>query len=296
MPDLTALPADLATIILVNQQRLGDTFDAVAASSVMDSLESLAARPDVNGVVIPVEADAGVASAYAAWNANPCDADRANKIVNQITGLVVGIRNGALPGVSPHPALANVVVIGGDDIVPMARLDDTTRVGNEKSYADEFDVNGSYFGALGTSHYLSDDPYGDLDPIQWATRRLYVPELAIGRLVESPAQIINQIDAFGAASGRLDASSAYAAGYDFMVDGAGSVRTALETSLASAHGASVSVTGPSQDPWSTTDLLSDLTGPPAPSVSDDLRACRPHGVRVLRWDGGHRRSPCRDTA
>ena len=38
------------------------------------------------------------------------------------------------------------------------------------------------------------DPYGDLDPIQWATRRLYVPELALGRLVESPTQIIAQLD------------------------------------------------------------------------------------------------------
>ena len=28
MPDLTALPADLPTVILVNQQRLGDTFGA----------------------------------------------------------------------------------------------------------------------------------------------------------------------------------------------------------------------------------------------------------------------------
>ena len=119
---------------------------------------------------------------------------------NEITRLVVGIRNGALPGVSAHPSLANVVVVGGDDIIPMARLDDTTRVGNETGYSDEFDVNGPYFGALDTSHYFSDDPYGDLDPVQWATRRLYVPELAIGRLVESPEQILAQLDAYGAAT------------------------------------------------------------------------------------------------
>ena len=38
MPDLTTLPADLATIILVNQQRLGDTFGTTAANDVMTSL------------------------------------------------------------------------------------------------------------------------------------------------------------------------------------------------------------------------------------------------------------------
>src|SRR4249919_3754513 len=46
MPDLTTLPADLSTIILVNQQRLGDTFDAAAANNVMASLNSFASRPD----------------------------------------------------------------------------------------------------------------------------------------------------------------------------------------------------------------------------------------------------------
>ncbi|MEO7369765.1 MAG: hypothetical protein ABIZ69_02815, partial [Ilumatobacteraceae bacterium] len=268
MPDLATLPTDLATIILVNQQRLGDTFGAPAASDVMAKLTSLASRPDVKGIVIPVDGYGVVASAYASWNANPCVADRANKVVNEITRLVMGIRNGALTSGVEHPALANVVIVGGDDIVPMARLDDTTRVGNETGYADEFDANGPYFGALSTSHFLSDDPYGDLDPIEWATRRLYVPELALGRLVESPTQIIAQVDAFAAASGRLDASRAYAAGYDFMTDGASSVRTALDSSLASANGAPATVTGPVNDStWTGTELLADLTGPPAPSIA-----------------------------
>ena len=212
MPDLAALPEDLQTIVLVNRQRMGDTFGPQAADDVIAALDELVARDDVKGVVIPVDADPAIAAAYAAWDANPCLADRANQVVNEITRLVVGIRNGALDGVGPHPALANVVVVGGDDIIPMARLDDTTRIGNETGYADEFDVNGPYHGALGGSHYLSDDPYGDLDPIQWATRRLYVPELAIGRLVESPDQIIAQLAVFTAAEGRLDASRAYAAG------------------------------------------------------------------------------------
>jgi hypothetical protein len=267
MPDLTALPADLSTVILVNQQRLGDTFGTTAANDVMTELATFAARPDVNGVVIPVDGDEAVRDAYAAWNANPCVTDRVNKVVNAITGLVVGIRNGALPGTVEHPSLANVVIVGGDDMVPMARLDDTTRVGNETGYADEFDIHGPYFGALGTSHFLSDDPYGDLDPIQWATRRLYVPELAIGRLVETPTQIIAQIDAFAAASGRLDAGSAYAAGYDFMTDGASMVRQTLNTSLASANGGPVNVFGPDNDStWTGAELIGDITGPPSPSI------------------------------
>ena len=294
MPDLTTLPADLATIILVNQQRLGDTFGATAATDVMAALATLAARPDVNGVVIPVDGDGAVASAYDAWNANPCATDKANKVVNEITRLVVGIRNGALPGVATHASLANVVVVGGDDIVPMARLDDTTRVGNEKSYANEFDINGPYFGALGSSHFLSDDPYGDLDPIEWATRRLYVPELALGRLVESPAQIIAQIDAFGAASGRLDASRAYAAGYDFMTDGASMVRQQLDSSLTSANGAPATVTGPLDDStWTGSGLLGDIAGPPAPSISAIFGHADHTGFEAANGDAVSRRRSLR---
>ena len=188
MPDLTALPADLATIILVNQQRLGDTFGA-GSSRRRDgrTRQTLAARPDVQGRGHPGRRRPGDRRRLRGVERQPVRSPTAaNKVVNEITRLVVGIRNGALPGVAAHPTLANVVVVGGDDIVPMARLDDTTRVGNETGYADEFDVNGPYYGALSTSHFLSDDPYGDLDPIEWATRRLYVPELALGRLVETP--------------------------------------------------------------------------------------------------------------
>ncbi len=106
LPDLTALPADLATVILVNRERLGDTFGTAATDDVIAALSTFAARSDVKGVVIPVEGDPGVASAYAAWNANPCVTDRANKVVNEITRLVVGIRNGALPGVDRPPRTA----------------------------------------------------------------------------------------------------------------------------------------------------------------------------------------------
>ena len=219
--------------------------------------------------MIPVEGDPAVASAYAAWNANPCHADRANKVVNEITRLVVGIRNGALRRRRP-PGSANVVIVGGDDIVPMARLDDTTRVGNETGTPTSSTSTARTTGRSSTSHFLSDDPYGDLDPIQWATRRLYVPDLAVGRLVETPAQIVAQLDAYWAA-GALDASRAYAAGYDFMTDGAQLGAATLEQSLTTANGAPATVTGP----------RSTRRRGPAPSCSPTWQARRPPSVAAV---------------
>ena len=161
-----------------------------------------------------------------------------------------------------HPALENVVVVGGDDIVPMARLDDTTWMGNEAEYADTFEKNNGYYSGPADSRFFSDDPYADLDPVKWGNRSLFVPDLALGRLVEEPTQIVGQIDQYLASNGRLDPSTGYAAGADFMVDGATSVRNALTSALTAAgEGTTVSVGSPtSTDNWSATDLLNGVAG------------------------------------
>ena len=87
--------------------------------------------PGVVGAVLPVEGDTAVAGAYTRWNADPCDPDLANGVVDPIVALVSRIR-------TERPSVKNIVVVGADDIVPMARLADTTRAGNEKSYAETF--------------------------------------------------------------------------------------------------------------------------------------------------------------
>ena len=195
MPDLGALPDDLATMILVNQHRLGDTFGATAAEDVMAEFVHVAARPDVNGVVIPVEAVTG-ASLRPTPRGTRTHANRQGEQGRQRDHPPRRRHPQRRPARCRHPISARQR--GGrrrrrhHPHGPSRRHD---AVGNETGYADEFDVNGPYYGALGTSHFLSDDPYGDLDPIEWATRRLYVPELAIGRLVETPDQIIAQLDA-----------------------------------------------------------------------------------------------------
>ena len=90
--------------------------------------------------------------------------------------------------------------------------------------------------ALESGNMLSDNPYGDLDPIAWLGARLYVPDMAVGRLVESPTDIDTSLDQFASSGGVLDASKALAAGYDFMADGAQAAGAALQSSLTAANG------------------------------------------------------------
>ena len=80
------------------------------------------------------------------------------------------------------PDLAYVTIVGSDEVIPFARKPDETSIANESTFASEFSDNAMY-GALVTRHFLSDDVYGDIDPIAWLGRYLNVPELGVGRLV-----------------------------------------------------------------------------------------------------------------
>ena len=50
--------------------------------------------------------------------------------------------------------------------------------------------------AAAASDLLTDDPYGDVNPMPWLDRYLYVPDVAVGRLVETPAQIVAALDQY----------------------------------------------------------------------------------------------------
>ena len=106
-----------------------------------------------------------------------------------------------------------------------------------------------------TGHFLSDVPYGDVDPLPWNNRNLYLEDRAVGRLVENPTEIIGTIDQYLASGGILSPSSALVAGYDWMKTGATKVADALGSSLSTANGSTVTPTRLINDTWSASTLL-----------------------------------------
>ncbi len=48
---------------------------------------------------------------------------------------------------------------------------------------------------------------------------MFVPDVALGRLIETPAEVVGQVDRYIAANGILDPTTADIAGYDFLRDG-----------------------------------------------------------------------------
>jgi hypothetical protein len=77
-------------------------------------------------------------------------------------------------------------------------VEDQTSSGQESGYAGLTHVitSSALYNAFTNNYFLTDDYYTALTPIRWQGRDLYIPELAVGRLVETPEEIGRLIDAY----------------------------------------------------------------------------------------------------
>ncbi len=242
---------EINTLILSNLSRMARGYPdaAIAATAVEDLVTTVNADParfgGVRAAVVPLDDIA----AYTAWDADPCNPDAANAVVSAIGAEIDGILAG-LPNVD------NIVLIGADDQIPFARVVDAVPAHNESEYAIEFDGTSPLSAALSLGYVLSDNPYATATPIAVGPRELFVPELSVGRLVESPTDIATALDNFVEFDGRLDVSTALSTGYDFLSDGAEAVSDELvePRGLVPATGLTELIS----DDWTRTDLRAAL--------------------------------------
>ncbi len=209
---------DVRTLILVNRQKLETLYSASEADDVMDKLNLLAAHDSVKGLVVQVENDATVAAAYAAWDADPTSTARANAVAEAIKAVVDAQW-------ASYPDLEYLVIVGDDRVVPFRRVLDQTRH-PESNYGSVSSAS-TTGAALRDDMTLTDDYYADAVPTipgspDWDGHDLYIPDLGTGRLVETPDEIVAQIDAFLADDG-VTAGDAIVTAYDFLEDGAQAV-------------------------------------------------------------------------
>jgi hypothetical protein len=217
---VTDQPFDLDALILTNRERLVALYGQDQADAVMQKLDELAAA--TNGLVLQVELDPATNAAYTAWLANPTSFSHANAVADAIHDQIV-----AHLGLSPD--LAYVVIAGDDRVIPFRRVRDRTE--HPEHYYDEVPPNTTTGAALAADRTLTDDFYGDRVPTipddpGWDGHPLYLPDMAVGRLVETPDEIASQIDQF-LASGEIEGGEAIVTGYDFLADSAQEMCSAL---------------------------------------------------------------------
>jgi hypothetical protein len=147
------------------------------------------------------------------------------------------------------PNVRNIVLVGGDEVFPFFRLPDLTTIANEAEYldytravagGDMLDPAKPLGAALRYRMLLSDNPYGTDRPYRFYGAPLFLPTLAVGRLVETPAEIAAYLNEYAFASegnllldvshfGQPDGPTrAFVSGYDFLQDQAEAISDIFE--------------------------------------------------------------------
>lgn len=232
----TVDPNSIRTLILTDELRLQTLYGLKADAPEMvawrRSLTKLAATPTFGGLVVynledPAETNTVVRRAYAQWLTDPGSPVLSNAVATAIRDWIWGLR-------SSLPHLEYVVLAGDDRVIPHQRLPIATGGGDswrtEGMYLlDDSGINpASAIGrALSGDFTLSDDIYGARQSavsyaagVSGVVGEMYIPDLAVGRLVDRPSAMTAAIEAFAGAGGEVALQRSLVAGYGFMQDAA----------------------------------------------------------------------------
>ena len=161
-----------------------------------------------------------------AWQADPCSPGANNDVVRAVGTYLDGIT----------AAYKYIVIVGDWTVLPAGLVLDNTLFANERDYASTFYgvENTQYLSSYALGYLPTDDPYGDTS---YSGQGAYIPEVAVGRLVESHAEIMGQLDQYLTRNGAIDPATALVTGYDFLSDGATAISNGLKANVAAPTGA-----------------------------------------------------------
>jgi hypothetical protein len=126
-----------------------------------------------------------------------------------------------------NPDLSYVVLVGGDDTIPFFRYPDTMDLAPESGYIPPVGPLTASEASLRLNYVLSQDAYGAGRQLSLGVSAFPVPDLAVGRLVETASEAILVIDAYldHTTNGVVPTPTrSLVMGYDFMADAAEQVQ------------------------------------------------------------------------
>jgi CSLREA domain-containing protein len=217
---IAATGSDYRTIILHDVNRMG--LDSDDRQALLDKLEDFAANSEVAGVVVDVSDFPWIV----ALNEQADEHFECPYAKNLVASAIKDI----VDAYWQTNALEYVVIIGNDNVIPFFRHPDRTRLGRESAYAPPVLDDTASQASLQLDYVLSQDAYGAMSNISVGGTTLPLPNLAVGRLVETPTDIIAMLEAYEQTdNGVVSPESALVTGYDFLEDGAREVVDTLTT-------------------------------------------------------------------
>lgn len=234
-PEIESDPVTRATntVFVMDTARFRATHGLEATEEVTAAIRALDGTGSVGdgtvkGAILSVDTDPAVAAARTALDAQPCSVAARGTLAAAIIASVTK----AIGGEGDH--IASIVIVGGDDVIPFAPVAQHTALFTEAGHASELALSEQPDGsacpsdvaanaidpcatplsaAAAANQILTDDPYGLAVAHQTLGGYLYVPTVAVGRLVDDPDQIRAQLDRFRHADGILEGDSALSGGY-----------------------------------------------------------------------------------
>ena len=176
-----------------------------------------------------------------------------------------------------NPGLKYIVIVGGDDAIPFFRYPDQTLLGPESDFLAPVLPGTASNASLRANFVLGQDAYGASFDLSLHGSAFPIPDLPVGRLVETKAEAAGMIDAYNSTNGGTVAAPtrSLVTGYDFLSDAADSVQADLAAGMGTGGTVdtliSLKDTAPGQlcdathqlpnCSWNANDLRAKLTGP-----------------------------------
>ena len=214
-PTLTGSPGSAQTVILTDPARMPGT--AADKSALASALTTFAGR--VGGTVVDLgqsqrvqalQRQADSSALIACPYAKNLAAQAARDIVNSYR--------------DSSDTLKYVVVVGDDSVVPFFRYPDSAGLGPESNYIPPVADDTASEASLRGNYVLGQDAYGAATDLSIKGTVMPLPDVAVGRLVESPTDITSTLQRFVARNGApLTPTSSLTTGYDFLTDAADKV-------------------------------------------------------------------------
>ncbi len=212
------------TLILTDESRMTDDGDL---STMESDLATFAGLSSVDGTIVDVGAiSPRVTALQAQADSNSACPYAENLVADAIRNVLSAVR-------AANSGLEYIVIVGDDHVIPFFRYPDNAGIGPESGYVPPvLDPTPSY-ASLESNDFLSQDAYGATTVLSIQGVDVPVPDLPVGRLVETPTEIDGMLQAYMSLTGGVVATptSSLVTGYDFMTRGADAVESDLQAGL-----------------------------------------------------------------
>ncbi len=208
-------PSQAKTLIVTSHERL---------EGIEDNLIRLSHHPSVNGIILDVGKDKRCSEAYKSFGSYP-NSGNANNVAQAIKDSIDATRE-------VYKNIEYLLIVGNDEVIPFYRIPDKSLesyVGSyglydEKDYIERYEQlepTTTIGSAFRDNMYLTDDFYANFeseDLPDGFDGELYIPDIPIGRLVETPQEISKTIDVFSKKGDIVEPQRIFITSYDFMND------------------------------------------------------------------------------